>query len=69
MRKNPESSFLPDGVKWLAVAVLLVLLAFLVPSPAMMEPEHFEPHTGRVSGFEKAVRSCDPCAVWEARMG
>lgn len=40
MQNNPKSSF-AAALRWAAVAVLLILLALLVPSPAMMESAHF----------------------------
>ena len=40
MQNNPKAS-LAAVVRMAAVAVLLILLALLVPSPAMMESAHF----------------------------
>ncbi|MBO5535227.1 MAG: hypothetical protein J6B53_07490 [Clostridia bacterium] len=40
MQNNPKAS-LAAVLRWAAVAVLLILLALLVPSPAMMESAHF----------------------------
>ncbi len=37
MQKNPKSFFSQMLIRWAAVVVLLIFLAFLVPSPAMME--------------------------------